>query len=265
MSAYDDLAYVDMLYEAVIAYGWPEYIEFDFTEWARVHGYIHYYISRDGRIVSFMNRSPREMKPYHTNHGHLYVDLSNGNGYRTRYLVHRLVAEHFIDNPNHYPVVRHINDIPYDNDVDNLEWGTQADNIEDMKKNGNDPHRSVYCYELDKVYRSCADAADDLGVTRGLITMCCQGKVHAVKNQYHFCYLNDRDEKLKNPELYFSNYGKNYKKVRAINLETGESIIFESRRQAAKVLNIDNSGISNVIAGRISHVGRWYFEDLEER
>lgn len=60
---------------------------------------------------------------------------TNTSGYKTYkvkkkwYLVHRLVAEFFIPNPNNYPNVCHKDNNKNNNSVDNLYWGTQSDNI----------------------------------------------------------------------------------------------------------------------------------------
>lgn len=45
------------------------------------------------------------------------------------WLAHRLVAIAFIDNPNNYPIINHINENRCDNRVENLEWCTDAYNI----------------------------------------------------------------------------------------------------------------------------------------
>lgn len=47
---------------------------------------------------------------------------------RKKVLVHRIVAENFIDNPYNYPMVNHKDGNKLNNRVDNLEWCTYAMN-----------------------------------------------------------------------------------------------------------------------------------------
>jgi len=52
--------------------------------------------------------------------------------------IHRLIAIAFIDNPNNYPQINHINHIQSDNRVDNLEWCTNRQNcsLKQIHNNG---------------------------------------------------------------------------------------------------------------------------------
>lgn len=60
------------------------------------------------------------------------------------------------------------------------------------------------------------------------------------------------------------------KQVKAINVDTGEERIYASRQEASKDLNIPNSYISNIIAGRSYETRGWTFknapvEEIERR
>ena len=72
---------------------------------------------------------------------------------KKRFLIHRLVATAFIDNPNNYLEVDHINRNKSDNDVKNLRWVNdfvQAQNKGDQKNNTTG-YKNI-CLE-DKYYR----------------------------------------------------------------------------------------------------------------
>ena len=45
------------------------------------------------------------------------------------YALHRLVAEHFVPNPNDYKEINHIDGNRYNNSADNLEWCSNVHNI----------------------------------------------------------------------------------------------------------------------------------------
>ena len=64
--------------------------------------------------------------PNKTRYNYLYVNLNN-NGIK-QFRVHRLVAIHFIPNPNNLPQVNHIDGDKNNNSINNLEWCTRSEN-----------------------------------------------------------------------------------------------------------------------------------------
>lgn len=102
--------------------------------WKPIFGDDRYFISNYARVWSCVSDQFMKVKPM-DKHGHLGVCLMY-NGRPEYYYIHRLVAQHFIPNPNNYPVVRHLDDNPYNNELENLCWGTQRDNAFDSIRNG---------------------------------------------------------------------------------------------------------------------------------
>lgn len=98
----------------------------------------------------------RLLKPEKTQDGHLRVTLSK-NGVKTRFLVHRLVAENFLPNPNNLPVINHKDENPMNNNVNNLEWCTiQYNNVynERHKRIGDTEGTNVSVYKEGKLINS---------------------------------------------------------------------------------------------------------------
>ena len=67
--------------------------------------------------------------------GHQKYILWKDNKYKNE-LIHRLVAENYIPNPNNYPCVLHIDNDPTNNHVSNLMWGTKKMNTQQMVSAG---------------------------------------------------------------------------------------------------------------------------------
>lgn len=115
--------------------------------WKNIDGYDgKYQISNAGRVRSYqpqyvinkgyVNTGVHFMKPNDNGHGYKYVDL-NGNGFRDRRYVHRLVAEYFL--PDGFKTgmeVNHKDGDKSNNRLSNLEWLTPLDNKKHAIRSG---------------------------------------------------------------------------------------------------------------------------------
>ena len=140
-------------------------------EWRPVVGYEGLYeVSNTGRVRSVdkydsMNRflRGRILRLFTDGLGYLRAQLYS-NSKRKSFLVHRLVAQAFIPNPDNLPQVNHRDENPGNNNVDNLEWcdrsynnnyGTRKDKVRESKlKSGywTGLSRDEYMKEYSKKY-----------------------------------------------------------------------------------------------------------------
>lgn len=97
-----------------------------------IKGWEDYTIDIDGNV--FSKRKNKFLKQTINKYGYCKVKLQK-NKYKKLYSVHRLVAETFIDNPNNYPCVNHIDSNKTNNNIKNLEWVTYKQNTEHAIKN----------------------------------------------------------------------------------------------------------------------------------
>lgn len=103
-----------------------------------------YEISDRGTVKSLEKKlfpnSPNHVQVYperilrteKTSKGYQRVMLAKNGEYK-KFYVHRLVASHFIPNPENKPQVNHINHRKFDNRAKNLEWVTNKENAQHYK------------------------------------------------------------------------------------------------------------------------------------
>ena len=112
--------------------------------WKKIKGYEDYYeISNFAKVKSLeriaVNSKNRKLKTKF-----LKPSIRNGyyriclfkDGTEFRYSLNRLVALHFVDNPNNLPFVNHLNGIKLDDRAINLEWCTASENTIHAYKTG---------------------------------------------------------------------------------------------------------------------------------
>lgn len=164
-------------------------------------------------IVNKRTRGSRILKPIKNHRGYILVRLSK-NGIAKSYQVHRIIAKHFILNPDNLPQVNHKDEDKTNNCVDNLEWCTSAYNSnygDRNKKIGgkliNHPNlsKSVLGIKDDKIiyYFKSTSEAERNGFDHSKISSCCQNKPRykthkGYKWQYFINYLADWLEDFQN-------------------------------------------------------------------
>ena len=96
-----------------------------------IQNYDGYKIYEDGTIKSNVRNKDKNkyyvMKQQNSN-GYKTIMLKSNEGEAKIFRVHRLVAEAFVENPNNYPIINHIDGVKNNNHFSNLEWCTYSMN-----------------------------------------------------------------------------------------------------------------------------------------
>jgi hypothetical protein len=136
-----------------------------------IEGHKDYYISNlgnvktTGRVVPFYKGGTKKYPERilkQQKHRYAIIEID-----RKKMLVHRLVAKHFIPNPDKKECVNHKNGNKLDNRVENLEWATHTENINHAYKNGliqKANHKQV----IDKITGIKYNSIKDYGKTTNL-------------------------------------------------------------------------------------------------
>lgn len=187
-------------------------------EWKDIEGYEGLYqVSNLGRVKSldriiYRNNGriqtlrERILKPAKISGGYQFVLLSK-DGKTKHCLVHRLVASAFIENPNDYTDVNHIDENKINNRVDNLEWCNRKYNMNYGTRNErarkaisksltNNLKRCKPVAQIDKstgqiinIWPSVRECGRN-GFHQGNICSCCRGEQKTSKG-YIWKYLSD--------------------------------------------------------------------------
>ena len=164
--------------------------------WKDIDGYEGLYqISDTGEVMNV--RTNRIMRAAKQSRGYLNVVLSK-NGEKETFLIHRLVAEAFIPNPENKPEVNHKSENKQDNRVENLEWIWHKDNINygtHNKRMIEKLSKPVLQFsktgEFIKEWSSLIKIHRELGYDCGNISKCCKGKL---KSAYSFIWKYKGEE-----------------------------------------------------------------------
>ncbi len=175
-------------------------------EWKQIKNYEGLYetsnmgqVKRLGRYITRLNGTIRYQKELlfsckpNKHLGYVNVGLTKDR-VKTTYSVHRLVAEHFVDNPHNLNVVNHLDEDRANNKAENLEWTTHAKNLAHngaFMKGREKIKRKVYQYtlngELVRTYGYAKEVSKH-GFRPNAVTQVCLGYK---KTHYGFVWKYD--------------------------------------------------------------------------
>jgi len=161
--------------------------------WDDIKGYEEMYgITTLGDVISldrYYSKGNRRLSPIQRPDGYLQVGLTKDKKYKS-YLIHRLVAEAFIPNPDNLPEVNHKDEDKTNNHVDNLEWCDSSYNMNYSNS------KKVYQYtkegELVKEWDSLRSVSD-AGFTSSTVSNCCNGNKGIKSHKDYIWSYNNLD------------------------------------------------------------------------
>lgn len=151
------------------------------THWKPIKGYEKFYeVSANGEVRRIGKQNNLKLKV--EKNGYVRTHLSK-NGKAKSELVHRLVAIAFLDNPNNYATVNHIDENKQNNKIDNLEWASMSYQnsygVGAICRN-KFKEKPVNQYDLNgnfiKRWNSIKEVAESEGLNPSSIVCVCKGK-----------------------------------------------------------------------------------------
>ena len=146
----------------------------------KIDGFEKYEVSNLGKVRNI--KSGRILKSHLNHNGYLKHSLYKHDKQKELFL-HRIIAIAFIDNPGKKPQVNHIDENKLNNDLSNLEWCTERENLihgTRTKRVAEKLSQKVIQLDLNdnilNVFKSMGQAERETGVPRSGISACCNGK-----------------------------------------------------------------------------------------
>ena len=151
-----------------------------------------YTVSDEGKVYSV--KKGIEIAQRYDRYGYLRVSLSKQGKIKT-HLVHSLVAQAFVPNPENKETVNHIDENKENNRADNLEWLTRSENIRYGTRGARAAKSKmipVRCIETGETFESGTAADAALNVSTGCVLLSI--KRNGTCKGYHFEYIEKEDK-----------------------------------------------------------------------
>ena len=219
-----------------------------------IKGFSTYKVSNYGTIINANTGRVKKWIRNNANHYYVFLTPDGYKNYQKHKFVHRLVANAFMSNPDpiNMDCINHIDEDPYNNRLDNLEFCDRAWNNQWGSFKAREIYTKRLLGKLKKVYAinkhtqevtkfdSLADAAKFTGISREHIGQVVLNQTKHIGGDYVFCspgqYTKKYAQKLiKNSEhhVYLSK-----EPIYAINVDTKAVFKFNSFKELGKELHL---------------------------
>ena len=164
--------------------------------WKDIEGYEgKYFISNTGKVK---NNKGKLLKPIKANNGYLRISLSKNSNHKM-FLIHRLVANAFLENHENLPCINHIDCNKENNFVENLEfctvkynntYGSRLNDVSIKLLNRKDLSKPIKCLDLQNkettYFPSIIEAERQLNINRKIIRYSIYKSKTPYKNRFIF-------------------------------------------------------------------------------
>lgn len=180
-------------------------------EWKPIKGYEGIYeVSNLGRVKRIKESPNRHygkiLKLRDNGHGYLRVGLRDSSKQQHK-LIHKLIAEAFIPNPDKKPYIDHIDGDILNNRIDNLRWCSQKENCNNpvsrerykSAKTGlygilHPGVKPIICIELGRLFWGVREAERVFMISANRISKVVNGKAKTAGG-YHWRYATEEEIK----------------------------------------------------------------------
>ena len=188
--------------------------------------------------------------------------------YNKTFLLHRLVALTFIENPENKEQVNHKDGNKLNNTISNLEWATSKENAIHKFQTGlgNNFTRKIIQFDLEmkqiKIHNSIAGAARELNTSKGNIEGVLLNKRKTAAG-FIWKYIEDENIDLTQKIIINPNIGR---KVGQYDLNMNLLFVHNSIADASRKVNVHKNNIWGVINNFRKTSGGfiWKYENIDQ-